>query len=52
MEADVFVYFVSIGAGLSFGLSLGIVPAVLVWRRMNRDRGGAGYARKAQKAHS
>lgn len=32
MEVDVFAYFVAIGAGLSFGLSVGAIPALLVWR--------------------
>jgi len=33
---DVFSYFVSIGAGLSFGLSLGAVPALAIWRYLKR----------------
>lgn len=49
MESQVFGYFVSIGAGLSFGLSLGVVPSLLVWRWMARR---AGHATKTQKARA
>lgn len=33
-----FVYFVSIGAGLSFGLTIGVIPALLIWK-WNTGRG-------------
>lgn len=36
VETDVFSYFVAIGAGVSFGLSIGAVPALLVWRYVKR----------------
>lgn len=42
MEADVFAYFVSIGAGLSLGLSLGVVPAVMIYRFIKRRENGYG----------
>lgn len=48
MEGEVFVYFVSIGAGVSFGLSIGAIPAVIVWRWMKRKENDHGvYAKKA-----
>jgi len=36
---SVFGYFVAIGAGLSVGLSLGAIPALLVWRWIKRKEG-------------
>lgn len=42
MEADVFAYFVSIGAGLSLGLSLGVVPAIAIYRYIKRKDEGRG----------
>lgn len=48
MEGDVFVYFVSIGAGASFGLSLGAIPALLVWRWIT-NRGGNNHDSKFKK---
>jgi hypothetical protein len=48
---DVFGYFVAIGSGLSFGLTLGAIPALLVWRYIRR-KGGDRYALKAAKARS
>lgn len=51
MEANVFTYFVAIGSGVSFGLSLGAVPALLVYRWMTKKR-GEGHAFKAQKSRS
>lgn len=47
MEADVFAYFVAIGAGLSLGLSLGFLPAVVVYKYLRRDR-HAGKAAQAR----
>lgn len=48
---NVFGYFLAIGAGTSFGLSLGIVPALLVWRFMNR-KGGNHAITKITKTRS
>jgi hypothetical protein len=39
MESNVFSYFVAIGAGVSFGLSLGAVPAFLAWKWMQKRKG-------------
>lgn len=38
MEVDVFAYFVAIGAGTSFGLSIGAVPALMVWGWMKKRK--------------
>lgn len=38
MEANVFSYFVAIGAGTSFGLTLGAVPAFLTWRWLKKKK--------------
>jgi hypothetical protein len=52
MESEVFGYFVSIGAGLSFGLSIGAIPVFLVWRWLKRKEGGHHDRFQAQKARS
>lgn len=36
MEGDVFSYFLAIGAGLSLGLSIGLVPGYLFLNWMKR----------------
>lgn len=36
MEANVFTYFVAIGAGTSFGLTIGAIPALVVWRWLKK----------------
>lgn len=51
MEADVFGYFVAIGAGVSFGLTLGSIPALLVWKWMKK-RGDSGGVFQTPKARS
>lgn len=49
---DVFAYFVSIGAGLSLGLTLGALPALGIWRYIKRRKEAAGYGFKTSKARS
>lgn len=51
LEADVFGYFLAIGAGTSMGLSIGAVPALLVWKWMKRGN-ERGYSSKIAKARS
>lgn len=34
---SVFGYFMAIGAGLAVGLTLGSIPALLIYRYMRRD---------------
>jgi hypothetical protein len=48
---NVFIYFVSIGAGISFGLSLGAVPGLLIWRWINK-KGGTRYVSNVTKTRS
>lgn len=43
---DVFVYFVSIGAGLALGISLGAIPAVIYYKNW-----GVTHDSKAKKAN-
>lgn len=53
MESAVFAYFVSIGAGLAFGLTVGAVPAVLIYRYFKRkEEGGYGRIKQATKTTS
>lgn len=40
---NVFIYFVSIGAGASLGLSIGAIPALLVWRWIRRREGNNDF---------
>lgn len=47
---NVFIYFVAIGAGISFGLTLGAIPALLVYRWIRKKEGGNRNA--FQKARS
>lgn len=52
MESDVFAYFVAIGAGLSFGLSLGLVPAaiaIFIYRIIRRMRSNVHSSPKARR---
>lgn len=47
---NVFSYFFSIGVGVSFGLSVGAIPALIVWKYLKRK--GEGYDRQAKKTRS
>lgn len=47
---NVFIYFVAIGSGVSFGLTLGAIPALLIYRWMKNREGGNRHA--YQKARS
>lgn len=40
---NVFVYFLSIGAGASLGLSIGAIPALLVRRWIRRREGNHDF---------
>lgn len=43
---DVFVYFVAIGAGISFGLTIGAIPALLAYRWIKKREGGNHHVYK------
>lgn len=43
---NVFAYFVAIGAGISLGLTIGAIPAVLVWRFVRRREAGSYGVKK------
>jgi uncharacterized membrane protein YdjX (TVP38/TMEM64 family) len=49
---NVFGYFVAIGSGLSVGLTLGSIPAFLVWRKIRSKEVGGRNAYQTQKARS
>lgn len=49
MESEVFAYFVSIGAGLSLGVTLGAIPALVGYRFLKRR--GMDYAAHQTKKH-
>lgn len=38
--ADVFLYFVAIGSGLSFGIAMVGFASLAIYKRMNKDEGG------------
>lgn len=44
---NVFLYFVAIGSGISFGLTIGAIPAILVYRWMQKR--GANHDRQIAK---
>lgn len=45
---SVFGYFVAIGSGIGIGLTIGSIPALLIWRYW----GGVQHARKAPKGRN
>jgi hypothetical protein len=51
LESEVFAYFVSIGAGLSLGVTLGALPAIFGYQFMKRRANANGaYQTKKQRA--
>jgi hypothetical protein len=43
MTLDVFMYFVMIGAGLSCGITLGLLPAYFFYKKFINKKEGAKY---------
>ena len=49
MESAVFLYFVSIGAGLTFGVAIVAIPSVLIYQKM-KARGNRDAVKTKQRA--